>query len=151
MTNGLPSRSPPIHDPHADQRRILEAGLGVGGAQCGPRLVVDARHDVEEGRVVVAQPGVDLVDDGWAVDADERGLPHGEDLAPDRCERCCLFCRVSSVRPRKRMSSVMRFWASKIVRRRVSVGCAVITGTTVASASMSPTCSSVRSVAASLA
>jgi hypothetical protein len=44
----------------------------------------------------------------------------------------------------------MWFWVSKIVRRRVSVGCAVITGDTIASRNASATVSPRRPAASSL-
>ncbi len=50
---------------------------------------------------------------------------------------------------RMRISSVMRCWVSNTVRRRVSVGCAVMTGDTRAPTSASATVSESRSAVSS--
>ena len=57
---------------------------------------------------------------------------------------CVWPCR------RSRINSVMRCWVSKTVRRRVSVGCAVITGDTSAPVSVSATVAESRSAESSL-
>ena len=82
VTNGLPSRSPPIHEPGRSIGRGQQVGVRPALAQRTAQLGVDLRHDLEQREVVVAQRLLDLVGQPQPAQPQQRGLPQGEDLAP---------------------------------------------------------------------
>ena len=81
VTFGLPSRSPPIHDPGRRIGCSSSVGVGPTGLQRRPNLGVDLRDDLEERGRVVTQPGLDLVLNLQPGQPDQRGLPQHQDLA----------------------------------------------------------------------
>ena len=92
MTLGLPSRSPPIHEPNRKK-----AGTGLAQfvrAGEGPfETAINLRHDLEQSVADHPQSVADFVLHGGAVVADDVGEPERFDLGGDGVERLFAFAR----------------------------------------------------------
>ena len=82
VTNGLPSRSPPIQEPGSSIGPAQQPGVGPALVQRAAQLGVDRRDDVEQRQLVVAQRLVDLVLQPQPGQPQQRRLPEGEHRAP---------------------------------------------------------------------
>ena len=81
VTKGLPSRSPPIHEPGSSIGSSSRSASGQR-AQRAAELGVERGDDVEERQLVVAQRFVDLVLQAQPGQSQQRRLPEREHRAP---------------------------------------------------------------------
>ena len=139
VTNGLPSRSPPIHEPKLSSGGTVERSLGVVLGERLLEVAVDPRDRLGQRRGEVDQAAADLVEHGQRDRPQLVGAPQlldGRQQPPARVLRRRRAARSSSSRSTRNTRASL----SIVVRRRASVGCAVITSRS--SARSSSACSS---------
>ena len=128
VTNGLPSRSPPIHEP-IRTARVASTAIAPALGDEPLEVALQRRDDLEQAGAVVAQRLVDLVGDAQLRHAQHGRLPQREH------EHAEVVVELGAVRRarigvgaggRARRATSPR--TSSTVWRRTSVGWAVITG-----------------------
>ena len=128
MTNGLPSRSPPIHEPMRMTAGGIDRWHPSGCGAIALEFARQRRHGLEQARVVVAQRLVDLVADPQLRQAQDRRLPQRQHCSRSASSISALG-RIAGGEPIAVVEQVGDCVDdSRTVWRRTSVGWAVITG-----------------------
>ncbi len=132
VTNGLPSRSPPIHEPiRRNERQLGQRRAGVAALQFVLERAVQQGHLGQERLLEERQAIRHFVEHVELLEPQHAGLPqreHGAARTDSSLAACS--CGVRRVRSRACSSCSICISRSRTLLRWTSVGCAVSTGTT---------------------